>query len=142
MYNYTNQHCLVHRVNLHFLNYLINLIKLINLGALLTMCCSFVHIFIFRSKIFTCLDTALSKTLIFFLAFSSSLLTLFSFLVCDNLVLSVFSFKSSAWSSITHFFNYIFIFWMSGRQVISIESLINWVINLKYSSQTNILPKY
>ena len=71
-----------------------------------------------------------------FLAFSSSLLALFYFLVCDNLFLSFSTFKSLARLSIMYFFNYIFIFWMSELQVIKIESLINWLINLKYFSQS------
>ena len=83
------------------------------------------------------LDLVLFKSLLsFLLAFSISLLTLFSFLVCDNLFLSLFSFKSLGRLTIMHFFNYIFIFWMSEYQVINIEWLINWLMNFQYSAQT------
>ena len=70
-----------------------------------------------------------------FLAFSSSLLALFSFLVCDNFFLSFSSFKSSVWSSVMHLYNYILVLWISEWQVIKIESVISWLINFKYSSQ-------
>ena len=83
------------------------------------------------------LDPVFFKSLLSnFLAFSRSLLEHFSFLICDNLIQSFPGFKSLPWLSIMHFFNYIFILWMSETQIINIESLINWLINLKYSSQT------
>ena len=80
------------------------------------------------------LDPVFFRSLLFFLQFLALFwhffLSLFLFLV------SFSSFKSLARLSTMHFFNYIFIFWISERQVINVESLINWWINLKYSSQT------
>ena len=61
----------------------------------------------------------------FFLAFSSSLLALFCFLICVNLVVSFSSFKFLAWLSIMHFFNYILIFWMSHQRPLHHRIFLN-----------------